>query len=204
LKHFVRLIVAGVALTLGACTTGQLNVTPPLHFTPVSAVLQMSVGTVNFNGNPGLNVLATDRAPSGFTAIPDNTATLTGPGGFAGPAGSADPGSGSASVALGSAVNAFPLASGSTIFAAADGYGLGPPGSSSSAVSAFPAQPQFGDTVPIGGTFSAQRALYGNPPAYPAASGSAGYPEGFYLVALTAPPPTGTYTLTVSFSQNGN
>src|ERR1700730_16379716 len=133
---------------LGACTTGQLNVTPPLHFTPVSAVLQMSVGTVNFAGAAvGLNVFETDRAPSGFTAIPVNTATLTGPGGFAGPAGSTDPGSGSASVPIGSIHNAFPIASNVTNLAAADGYGLGPPGSSSSAVSAFPVQPQFLDAV---------------------------------------------------------
>src|ERR1700730_11328128 len=187
---------------LGACTTGQLNVTPPLHFTPVSAVLQMSVGTVNFAGGAvGLNVFETDRAPSGYTAIPDNTATLTGPGGFAGPAGSADPGSGGASVPLGSALNAFPLASGSTVFAAADGYGMGPPGSSSNAVSAFPAQPQFRDAVAGAATaFSAARALYGGPPAYPAPTKTNGYPEGFYLIALAGAPPTGVYTLTVSFS----
>ena|GEM_PF-3592011 len=206
MKRFVRLVVAGVALALGACTTGQLNVTPPLQFTPVSAKLQMSVGTVNFAGAAvGINVLETDRAPSGYTAIPDNTGTLTGPGGFAGPAGSADPGSGSASVPIGSAINAFPLASGSTIFAAADGYGIGPPGSSNSAVSAFPVQPQFRDAVAGAATaFSAARALYGGPPAYPPPSGSTGYPEGFYLIALAGAPPTGVYTLTVSFSQNGN
>ena len=206
MKRIVKLVVAGVALALSACTTGQLNVTPPLQFTPVSAVLQMSVGTVNFAGAAvGLNVFETDRAPSGFTAIPVNTATLTGPGGFAGTAGSADPGSGSASVPLGSALNAFPLASGSTIFASADGYGMGPPGSSSSAKSPFPVQPQFFDGVPGASTaFSGPRSLYGSPPAYPAASGSAGYPEGFYLLALSSAPPTGVYTLTVNYTQNGN
>ena len=217
MKRFVLLVlVAGVAVTLGACTTGQLNVTPPLHFTPVSAVLQMSVGTVNFAGAAvGLNVFETDRAPSGYTAIPVNTATLTGPIGFAGPGGSLDPGSGSTSVPMGAVscatvpagtpCNGFPIASNTTNLASADGFGVGPPGSSSSAVSAFPIQPQFRDAVGGAATaFSAARALYGGPPAYPPKSGSTGYPEGFYLIALSGLPPTGPYTLTVSFSQNGN
>jgi hypothetical protein len=204
LKRFVRIAAAAsVALTLGACTTGQLNVPPPINFTPVSSVLRVSVGTVNFAGGPvGINVFETDRAPSGYTAIPVNTATLTGPGGFAGPAGSADPGSGSASVAMGAAADSFPVASFTTNMAAADGFGVGPPGSSSASVSPFPVQPQFFDAVGAGTAFSAQRALYGGPPAYPAPSGNTGFPEGFYLLALSGAPPTGVYTLTVSYVQN--
>jgi hypothetical protein len=205
LKRFVKIAAAAsVALTLGACTTGQLNVPPPINFTPVSAVLHVSVGTVNFAGAAvGLNVLETDRAPSGYTAIPVNTATLTGPGGFTGAAGSADPGSGSASVPMGAAADSFPVASFTTNMAAADGFGVGPPGSSSASVSPFPVQPQFFDAVGGAATaFSAQRALYGAPPAYPAASGNTGFPEGFYLLALSGAPPTGVYTLTVSYVQN--
>ncbi len=202
-KHLRFGWAAVIAAALTGCTTGQLNRTPPLHFTPTNAVLQFTVGTVNFAGTGvGLNVLETDRAPSGYTAFPDNTVTLTGPAGFAGTPGSADPGAGAASVPLGAAVNSFPLGANVTMLAAADGFGIGPPGSSSSAISPFPAQPQFLDALP-NSTFTAQRGIYGGPPAYPAPSGPPGYPEGFYLLALPAVPPLGAYTLTVSYSQNG-
>jgi hypothetical protein len=202
----IGLVLVTLAVGLGSCTTGQLNVTPPLTFSPTNAALQMSVGTVNFAGSAaGLNVLETDRSPSGFTAIPVNTVVLTGPSGFAGPAGSADPGSGAAAVPLGSHNDSFPVASFTTNLAAADGFGIGPPGSSSSSISPFPVQPQFLDAVSGAvASFPAQLPIYGGQPAYPPPSGPIGYPEGFYLLALSSPPPTGTYTLTVSYSQNGN
>ena len=205
-KRRVACILVCIAVVLSSCTTGQHNVLPDLSFTPTSAVLEFAVGTVNFAGTAvGLNVLETDRAATGYTAIPDNTIVLTGPAGFAGPSGSADPGSGTALVPLGAANDAFPLASAFTQFAAADGTGVGPPGSSSASVSPFPVQPQFLDAVSGAKTAFPQYApVYGGPPAYPPPSGSMGYPEGFYLIALSAAPPAGSYALTISYSQNGN
>jgi hypothetical protein len=189
MNRFKQFTIAGIAIALSSCTTGQLNVTPPLTFTKTNAVLELSVGTVNFAGAAaGLNVLETDRSGNGYTAIPVNTAVLTGPAGFAGPAGSADPGSGSTSVPLGAAHDAFPEASSVTNLAAADGFGIGPPGSSSSSVSPFPLQPQFLDAITAAApAFPAgEMPIYGGVPAYPPPSAPHGYPEGFYLLALSA------------------
>ena len=223
MKRFYSIAI-GVALVAAmlftGCTTAATNVAPPITFTPTNGVLELSVGTVNFAGGAtGLNVLETFRSPNGLTAIPINTATVAGPGGFAGPAGSADPGHGAALVTLGAANNSFSEgANGGIITDSADGFGIGPPGSSGPFPNSYPLQPQFLDGVAgAGAAYTAnctgappplcQQRDYGMPPAYPTTGGirasGAGYPEGFYLLALTAAPPTGTYTLTVSFSQNG-
>jgi hypothetical protein len=71
MNRFKQFTIAGIAIALSSCTTGQLNVTPPLTFTKTNAVLELSVGTVNFAGAAaGLNVLETDRSGNGYTAIP--------------------------------------------------------------------------------------------------------------------------------------
>jgi hypothetical protein len=220
-----RRALAGFALvTLASCTTGQSNLGPPTTSRPTSAALQLAVGTVNFSGIAvGLNVLATFRGSNGFTAVPINTATLSGPAGFVGTPGSADPGSGRSVVPLGSFSprNTFAIgaAGQTTQFDAADGYGVGPPLASTTAQNPYPEQPQFLDGVGKVNPFFAQafpqtQPIYGGPPAYPlpqtlpSANGMflsvpSGWSEGFYMLALLSPPPSGTYSLRVAYTQNG-
>lgn len=192
---------------IAGCTTGQANVTPNITTGPLGGTFEAAVGTVNFNGAAaGLNVVETFRGSNGYTAVPVNTVTVSGPAGFAGVAGSGDPGAGAAAVNLGSQFNAFAVGPTGTNLAAADAFGMGPPGSSTTGANAFPEQPQFGDVVGTG-LFGAsgEARFYGGPPAYPPPSGTAGFPEVFYLVATgAAAPPTGTYTVTSNYSQNGN
>ena len=191
---------------LWGCTTSQAGVTPNITTGPLGGTLELAVGTVNFGGvDAGLNVVETFRGSNGFTAVPINTATLSGPGGFLGLAGSADPGADLAAVPLGSASNFFVVGNNSTDLASADGFGIGPPGTSQTFANGFPAQPQFGDVGAGGGLFGGEVPFYGAPPAFPAQSGGVipGFPEMFYLLDLGGAPPTGSYTLLVSFSQNG-
>lgn len=208
-----------LALAVVGCTTGQSNTTPPVTSGPTGGTLKLAVGTVNFAGfGIGLNVLETFRGANGFTAVPINTATLSGPAGFAAPAGSRDPGSGLSSVPLGSAENQFvigPAGSGTNL-ASADGFGIGPPSSSVGGQNFYPAQPQFADAVPGAAAFFPQAfPVYGGPPAFPPVSMvpsalssllliPSGWAEGFYIVALSAPPPSGTYTLSANYVQNGS
>jgi hypothetical protein len=217
--------LAFVALAaLPSCTTGQANLGPPTTFTSSHPTLQLRVGTVNFSGIAvGLNVLETFRGSNGFTAVPINTATLTGPAGFVGTPGSTDPGSGTNVVPLGSLSprNTFAIgaAGQTTQLDAADGYGIGPPLASTTAQNPYPEQPQFLDGVGKVNPFFAQafpqtQPIYGGPPAYPlpqtlpSANGMflsvpSGWSEGFYMLALLSPPPSGPYTLRVAYSQNG-
>lgn len=213
MKRWIGFALALPLITIvAACTTNATNVPPVVTFSPTPAVLELAVGTVNFDGlASGVNVFETFRGPTGFTAVPINTATVTGPLGFAGPAGSADPGAGSTSVTMGAALNSFTEgANGGIHTDSADGTGIGPPSSSQPAPNPFPLQPQFLDAVSGASTTfgGAYRREYGDPPAYPAQSpgGPLGFPEGFYLVALANSPtlpPTGSYTLTVNYTQNG-
>ncbi len=214
---------AALIALLAGCTTGQSSTTPPVNFTTSNPVLQLSVGTVNFSQIAvGLNVLETFRGNNGFTAIPVNTATLSGPAGFVGTPGSADPGSGQPTVPLGvnSARNVFSIGPAlTTMLDAADGFGIGPPLSSTTAQNPYPEQPQFLDGVGklnpyFAEAFPQTQPIYGGPPAYPFAStlSSAngeflnvwsGWSEGFYMLALLQPAPSGAYTLQVNYSQNG-
>ncbi|TAM58917.1 hypothetical protein EPN52_09790 [bacterium] len=210
-------VPATLILLLAGCTTGQSNTTPAITFTPSNGTLKLAVGTVNFaGGGSGLNVLETFRGSNGFTAVPINQALLGGPAGFMGPGGSRDPGAGSNPVPLGSAANVFAIGSAGqiTILAAADGFGIGPPLASTTGQNAYPMQPQFGDMLGKAAFPFQPLPLYGGPPAYPAATLVAnafgggpkvpsGWSEGFYLIALAAAAPTGTYTLSVAYSQNG-
>jgi hypothetical protein len=225
-----RIIALIGACALAGCSTGATSSTPPIATSTANPnVLRFTVGTVNFAGaGLGINVLETFRNANGYSAVPINSATLSGPAGFTGPAGSADPGSGAATIPLGSINNQFtignvPGANG-TILASADGFGIGPPGSSTAGQNFYPAQPQFADVTPGGlGLFPAQPGskspsgafpIYGGQPAYPAAplvpsalSSSllipSAWPEGFYLLALSSAPPSGSYALNVSYVQNG-
>ncbi len=215
--------VAVVCLAaLAACTTGQSGGTPPVNFTSGNGTLNVAVGTVNFAGfGAGVNVLETFRGSNGFTAVPINSAVLTGPAGFAGAPGSTDPGSGQAAIPLGSAHNQFVIGTGGTILDSADGFGVGPPGSSNAGQNFYPMQPQFGDAlaaqlagfgIPNAANIFPVQFIYGGPPAYPpysyvpsALSSTlaipSGWSEGFYVVA--AAPVPGSYTLNVSYTQNG-
>jgi hypothetical protein len=217
----LRFAAAAGALALAACSTGASTSTPPVTTqTAAPDALRFAVGTANFAGaGVGINVLETFRNANGYTAVPINSATLAGPSGFAGPAGSADPGAGAATVPLGSAKNQFVIGSvpglNNTNLASADGFGIGPPGTSAAGQNFYPAQPQFADVTAGGAIFGGTAfPIYGGQPAYPAAPYVAsvlssqllipsGYPEGFYLLALNAAPPSGTYTLDVSYVQNG-
>ena len=221
----VRVFASAVAATVcfAGCTTGQSNVTPPTTFTSSNPVLRLAVGTVNYSGIAvGLNVLETFRGSNGYTAVPVNTATLTGPPGFIGTPGSADPGSGSPVVPIGvtSPRNVFALGPAlTTPLDAADGFGIGPPLSSTTAQNPYPEQPQFNDGVGklnpyFALAFPQTQPIYGGPPAYPlpTALSSAnpmflsvpsGWSEGFYTLALLQPAPSGTYTLAVDYTQNG-
>jgi hypothetical protein len=219
-----RLFALSALAALASCTTGQSNVAPPTTFTPSNPALQLTVGTVNFSGIAvGLNVLETFRGPNGFTAVPVNTATLTGPPGFIGTPGSTDPGSGKSIVPLGSLSprNLFAIggAGQTTPLDAADGYGIGPPLTSTTAQNPYPEQPQFLDGVGKVNPFFAQafpqtQPIYGGPPAYPLPetlpsanamflSVPSGWSEGFYMLAMLAPPPGGQYALHVAYTQNG-
>ncbi|HTU80476.1 MAG TPA: hypothetical protein VMF61_00010 [Candidatus Acidoferrales bacterium] len=220
----VRTSAAVLALIgLSACTTGQANTTPPVSAPtqPRSVVLQVSVGTINFAGfATGLNVLETFRGPNGYTAFPISTAKLSGPHGFRGPKGSADPGSGVAgTIPLGSASDQFVIGTGIsapvTSDAAADGWGIGPPSCSCGGINFYPMQPQFAD-VTLGGTLfqGGPEPYYGGPPDYPPTtlvasalsqlvSIPSGWAQGFYMVSLLARPPTGTYALAATYLQNG-
>ena len=211
-------------LAITACSTGASNVAPPTASNPAgpgtsNGVLQLAVGVVTSPGGVlGLNVLETFRGANGFTAVPINIATLSGPTGFVGTPGSKDPGSNASTVPLGSLANAFVIgnAGAGSDLASADGFGIGPPSSSNAGMNFYPAQPQFLDASPLAqalfGTTPAP--IYGAPPAYPAAPRvpsalssqlliPSGWPEGFYMLALNAPPPSGTYTLSVAYAQNG-
>jgi hypothetical protein len=228
-----RIVACLIAGTLCACSTGAASTTPPITSStasPSNSKLMFAVGTVNFAGvGMGINVLETFRGTNGYSAVPINTATLSGPAGFSGPAGSLDPGAGAPVVPLGSILNSFIIgnAGNGTILASADGFGMGPPSSATSGLNFYPAQPQFADATPGGQAFfpapptapgqqprpSGALPIYGGQPAYPAAPlvSSAldsqllipsGWPEGFYVVALDATPPSGTYTLNVGYTQN--
>jgi hypothetical protein len=220
----IRQLVASLAVVaVAGCTTGQSSTTPPTTFTSSRPVLSFTVGTVNFSQIAvGLNVLETFRGTNGYTAIPVNTATLSGPAGFVGTPGSADPGSGKPSVPLGvdSARNVFSLGPAlTTQLDAADGFGIGPPLSSTTAQNPYPEQPQFLDGVGklnpyFGEAFPQTQPIYGGPPAYPlpATLSSAndeflsvpsGWSEGFYMLALLQPAPSGPYTLKVNYAQSG-
>ncbi|TAM74195.1 hypothetical protein EPN44_11820 [bacterium] len=214
---FPRVAALAALWALNGCTTGQSGTTPPTTFTPSNGTLQLAVGTVDFaGGGAGLNVLETYRGANGFSAVPINQALLAGPSGFSGPGNSRDPGAGQSSIALGSSANAFAIGNAGqiTALAAADGFGIGPPLASTTGQNAYPMQPQFGDVLGKS-AFPAQPVpIYGGPPAYPRATlvpnafgqgpkVPSGWSEGFYLIALGAPPPTGTYTLTVASMQNG-
>jgi hypothetical protein len=212
-----------IVLLLAACTTGQTNTTPPI--TPgapgsSNVVLQMSVGTVNFAGfATGLNVLETFRDGNGYTALPITTATLRGPAGFRGPRKSVDPGSGDATIPLGSKSDQFVIGTGisapETELAAADGWGIGPPSCSCGGINFYPMQPQFADVTLIGSLFpGGPEPFYGGPPAFPPTtlvasalsqlvSIPSGWAQGFYMVSLFTPPPAGKYSLAVSYQQNG-
>jgi hypothetical protein len=101
----------------------------------------------------------------------------------------------------------------------ADGFGIGPPLAATTAQNSYPEQPQFLDGVGKVNPYFAQafpqtQPVYGGPPAYPLPqtlpsannmfiSVPSGWSEGFYLLALLSPPPSGTYTLHVAYSQNG-
>lgn len=229
-----RIAACLVAAALCACSTGASSTTPPITSStasPSNSKLMFAVGTVNFAGaGIGINVLETFRGANGYSAVPINTATLSGPAGFAGPAGSFDPGAGAAIIPLGSILNSFVIgnAGGGSILASADGFGMGPPSSSNSGLNFYPAQPQFADVTPGGQAFfpappaqpgapprpSGALPIYGGQPAYPAAPLvpsalssqlliPSGWPEGFYIVALDATPPSGTYSLNVAYTQNG-
>lgn len=208
-------IAVSAAVALDGCTTGATNVTPPSTFHPPAQTLQFALGTVNFNGNAvlGLNVMATYRNAQGFTAVPINFGTLTGPTGVQQVANSADPGT-ATSIIFGSSDNSFSAGSQNSTYAAVDGSGVGPPGTGTSGTNPFPNQPQYGDGAANANTAftnalinpDTEIPIYGGPPVFPSqhpASGLPGYPEGFYLIGTTSTPPTGTYTLTVSFQQNG-
>ncbi len=221
----LRSLVAGAVAAglLCGCTTGQSSTTPPVNFTSSNPVLQLSVGTINFSQIAvGLNVLETFRGNNGFTAIPVNTATLTGPAGFVGTPGSADPGSGQPQIPIGvtSARNVFSIGPAlTTMLDAADGFGIGPPLSSTTAQNPYPEQPQFLDGVGklnpyFAEAFPQTQPIYGGPPAYPlpttlsSANGDflnvwSGWSEGFYMLALLQPAPSGTYALQVRYQQNG-
>lgn len=216
---------AALALALAAgCTTGQANTTPPIsqgNPGPPNVALQLAVGTINYGDlASGVNVLETFRGANGYTAIPITQAVLHGPKGFRGPKGSKDPGSGSAgSIPIGSASNQFVIGTGisppMTIYAGADGWGIGPPSCSCGGINFYPFQPQFSDATLSGTLFpGGPEPFYGGPPGYPpttlvASSLSqlvsipSGWAEGFYMVSLPHAPPVGTYTLDVAYSQGG-
>ncbi len=215
-------ISAFIAIALSGCTTGQANTTPPVSSGGGpgggSVALQLSVGTVNFNGvSAGLNVLETFRDAQGFTAIPITSATLHGPSAFVAPKGSKDPGSGArGTIPLGSASNQFLVgpAGQMTAIAAADGFGIGPPSCSCPGINFYPFQPQFADPAASATFPGGAEPFYGGPPAYPPTTLSpsalsalvsipSSWPEGFYAVALTSRPPKGSYTIDVTYSQNG-
>lgn len=214
--------LALAALALAGCTTGQANTTPPIDSGgggggSSNVALQLAVGTVNFGGlGAGINVLETFRGPDGYTAIPISTAVFKGPSGFRAPKGSKDPGTGLSAVPIGSANNQFVIggATSTQTLAGADGWGIGPPSCSCEGVNFYPFQPQFSDvTLPFlfpGGS----QPFYGGPPAYPPTSLEpsslsplvsipSSWSEGFYFMGLDAAPPAGTYSLTVSYQQNG-
>ncbi len=223
MKHALgRAFALSALATIGACSTGQSNTTPPIVSqapSQASAKLQLAVGTVNFSGiASGINVLETFRGANGFSAVPINTATLSGPPGFTAPAGSSDPGSGAVQIPLGSSHNAFIIgnAGSGTILASADGFGIGPPSSSIAGQNIYPFQPQFADAAGLqaAGLFpGGAMPIYAGPPAYPPAIMvpsalsaqhliPSGWAEGFYLVALSAAPASGDYTLTVQYTAN--
>jgi hypothetical protein len=203
------------------CTTGQANTTPPISSGGGSAglALQLSVGTANFEGTPGLVVLETFRDAQGYTAIPITTATLRGPAGLVAPSGSKDPGSGThAAIPIGSASNQFVIGTGidppKTRLAGADGWGIGPPSCSCPGINFYPFQPQFADAVLSLLFPGGPQPFYGGPPAYPPAtlvpsalsqlvSIPSGWAEGFYLIGLRSRAPSGGYSIEVSYRQNG-
>jgi hypothetical protein len=210
-----------LVLFLTACTTGQANTTPPISTggNPGggSVALQISMGTVNFDGlNHGVNLLETFRDAQGYTAIPITTATLTGPPGLQGPKHSKDPGSGKAAIPIGAASNQFLIGPSGTmsVLAGADGFGIGPPGCSCAGINFYPFQPQFADVAAKLAFAGGTEPYYGGPPAYPPTTLASSalsslvqipssWPEGFYLIAFNKLPPAGRYTLTVTYSQNG-
>ena len=219
-----RRFAGALIVLLAGCTTGQANTTPPVSSGgggAANAVLQMSVGTINFGGLvSGLNVLETFRGANGYTALPITTATLHGPAAFRAPKGSMDPGSGAhGSIPIGNASNQFVVGSGisppETVLAAADGWGIGPPSCSCGGINFYPFQPQFADvTLSVSLFPGGPEPFYGGPPGYPPTNLAAsalsqlvsipsGWAEGFYLVSLPNPPPTGRYALGVSYLQNG-
>jgi hypothetical protein len=218
-----RTTIAIGLIALAGCTTGQSSTTPPTSFTSSKPVLQLAVGTVNYSDIAvGLNVLETFRGTNGYTAVPVNTATLTGPQGFVGTPGSADPGSEKTAIPIGvtSPRNVFALGPAlTTSLDAADGFGIGPPLSSTTAQNPYPEQPQFNDGVGklnpyYAEAFPATQPIYGGPPAYPlptslsSANGQflsvpSGWSEGFYTLALLQPAPSGSYNLDVQYTQNG-
>jgi hypothetical protein len=217
----LKAVGCAAVILLAGCSTNQLGVTPNISFNAAQGQLFATVGTANIDGQAGLNLVATFRSPNGLTAVPISNATIAGPPGFAGLAGSADPGAGAATIPIGSSLNSFTLQSCllgcNTHLAGIDMYGVGPPGNSApnSAPNTYPAQPQFGDAgTSVAVDACAPRGpnalnpgeipFYGGPPAYPNAGQNLGFPEGFYMMDLGVAPPTGAYNVTLTYSQNGS
>jgi hypothetical protein len=171
--------------------------------------LQVAVGTANiaFDGTVGLNVLATFRQPSGFSAVLADTPTITGPASFVVPPAAPPLDAGTNHISATPQIMPTPDPP-QTTFATNGGvfsYGFGPFNSDNTSSAFYPGNPNsynFADyTEPFYAKSPNPPVVLGGPPAYPFFTdgtyppGFAGYPQGF--TAFEAAPVAGSYSLSV-------
>lgn len=89
-SNTIKLGAGMLALGLAACSASGTSPQPVTVANVAANTLQMNVGTANYAGVAGTNVVVTYRQPSGQSGSLVNSPTLTFPGALAGPAGAAD------------------------------------------------------------------------------------------------------------------
>jgi len=200
----IALAIGTAAALLAGCGGGSSNsgATPPINQpTLANDKLQVAVGTV-FNaadGTTGLNVVATFRQTGGGSAVLADTPSITGPAGFAVPAGfpsayaSASIDAGTHSITASPQVNVVTTPTNTTLgtFTGVFSYGLAPLNSDQVNLGYYPgnanATPGNGygsDAIYLGGLYGGMPAAWWSMPLGAAAASS----QGTYLMGPPAVP----------------
>jgi hypothetical protein len=215
--------VLALAVSLSACTGGQIGAEPPTQVVDVqnTTTLGFAVGTARFASTGGtyLNTLVTYRQPNGLSGTLYNTPQITGPAGFVVPAaGSAGTDAGTNHIS-GTPPTQPGVTAVATTFNQSGGafaYGFAPENSNTLGTANYPGSTNGAATGNALGaaniTFSYTQPLYLGagtrlpfllgPPAVPDfhdgtfPAGFLGYPSGF--TAFAATPVAGSYNLTLT------
>jgi hypothetical protein len=215
--------ILALAVSLSACTGGQIGVEPPTTVVDVqnTTSLEFAVGTARFASTGGtyLNTLVTYRQSNGLSGTLYNTPLITGPAGFVVPAAASAGTDAGTNHISGTPPTQPGVTAVVTTFNQTGGafaYGFAPENSNTLGTANYPgstAGAATGNALNAANiTFSYTQPLYlgagtrlpflVGPPAVPDfhngtfPAGFLGYPSGFTVFAAT--PVAGTYSLTVT------